>query len=169
MNYIVQSYDLGIKRALAFLTSHVDGNLMLAKDRAWKGRNLLNEHVENTFNNLVVTYYPERKAFAVEHIRKLDKSFFTKNNIKGVLCSIDTDAVKIIGMLKEWNIDVPGQVRLVSYGNTELTALFSPAITVIDCLYQEMASKISLLIENEMDNTRSIQHIIQPKLIVRDT
>jgi len=37
--YIVQSYDLGVKRAVNYLAENHSGNLLLMKNETWKGRN----------------------------------------------------------------------------------------------------------------------------------
>ena len=65
----------------------------------------------------------------------MSQDFIVQNQIGGILCCADTDAVRIIGRLKKYNYTFPGEIALVSYGNTELTEFFNPAITVIDCKY----------------------------------
>jgi DNA-binding LacI/PurR family transcriptional regulator len=167
--YVVQSYDLGVKRAVDYLTLKTQNNLLLVKNDSWKGRNMLYELMENTFFNLINEKYPKRKAYAISNLKQFSKELIVQNNIGGILCCSDTDAIRVIGRLKKWQIAIPETVSIVSYGNTELTEHFSPAITVIDCLYQEMALQTARLIEKGKLAGPYEQHIIQPLLIERET
>jgi DNA-binding LacI/PurR family transcriptional regulator len=71
--------------------------------------------------------------------------------------------------LQKQKIDIPGDISIVSYGNTELTEFFNPAITVIDCGYKEMAEQTALLIKKGGKAGPFEQHVILPKLIIRNT
>jgi DNA-binding LacI/PurR family transcriptional regulator len=71
--------------------------------------------------------------------------------------------------MKKWGIKLPEHARLVSYGNTELTLYNEPAITVIDCKYEQMAEKTAQLIAMGKETGSYEQHIIQPELIIRET
>jgi DNA-binding LacI/PurR family transcriptional regulator len=77
--------------------------------------------------------------------------------------------VRVIGRLQNWHVSIPGDISIVSYGNTELTEFFNPAITVIDCGYQEMALQTALLIETGNKAGPFEQHVILPRLIIRQT
>jgi DNA-binding LacI/PurR family transcriptional regulator len=167
--YVVQSYDLGVKRAIDYLVSKTNRNLLFLKNEIWKGRNLLYELMEQTFQNIVTAGYPSISVHVSENMKVLSKEFFHDNKIGGVLCCTDIDAVRLIGRFKNWNIQIPDEVSIINYGNTELTALFSPQITVVDCLYENMAQKAASLID--MGNKAGFyeQHIIQPQLIIRET
>lgn len=50
--YAIQSYDLGIRRAVDYLASKNKGNLLLVKNDIWKGRDLLNELIEQILKKL---------------------------------------------------------------------------------------------------------------------
>ena len=167
--YVVQSYDLGVKRAIDHLLANKSGNLLMVKSNTWKGRNMVEELMEQTFRNIVASSYPERHALIVHQVRELDRLFFLDNNICGILTTTDADAIRVLGRLKHWNIRVPEEARLVSYGNTELTLFFDPPITVIDCQYESMARLTAHLIDIGKNAGKYEQHIIQPELIVRGT
>ncbi|MCG8307354.1 MAG: substrate-binding domain-containing protein [Cytophagales bacterium] len=167
--YVVQSYDLGIKRAVQHLVSNTAGNLVMIKSDTWKGRNLLGELMEQTFLSITESDYADRKVFVVSDLKKIDRMFFINKKIGGILTSTDTDAIRVLGRLKKWGIKIPEQARLVSYGNTELTLYNDPAITVVDCKYEQMAMKAADLIELGQDAGAFEQHIIEPELIIRKT
>jgi DNA-binding LacI/PurR family transcriptional regulator len=167
--YVIQSYDLGVKRAIDYLVEITRHNLLLVKNETWKGRNLLYEFMEQTFTNIVSAAYPNRKVFVISNLNEFSTEYIRNNNIGGVLCCADTDAVRVIGRLQKQHVTIPGEISVVSYGNTELTELFNPAITVIDCGYKDMASQIARLIQKGRNAGPLEQHIIMPQLIVRNT
>ena len=167
--YVIQSYDLGVKRAIDYLVTNTEGNLLMVKNDTWKGRNLLGELIEQTFSNIITTKYPDRAIHIVSQVKELNRLFFINNRIQGILTTTDVDAIRVLGRLKNWNINVPDQARLVNYGNTELTIFYNPAITVIDCQYEKMAQKTALVIDMGRNAGPFEQHVIQPNLIVRCT
>jgi DNA-binding LacI/PurR family transcriptional regulator len=167
--YVIQSYDLGVKRAIDYLVSKTRENLLLVKNESWKGRNLLYEFMEQTFTNIVSANYPNRKVFVISNMKEFNHEFIHKNGIGGVLCCADTDAVRVIGRLQKWHVGIPRDISIVSYGNTELTEFFNPAITVIDCGYEDMALQTAMLIEKGNRAGPFEQHIILPQLIIRQT
>jgi DNA-binding LacI/PurR family transcriptional regulator len=167
--YVIQSYDLGVKRAIDYLAGITCYNLMLVKNETWKGRNLLYEFMEQTFTNIVSANYPDRKVFVISNLNEFSTDYIQENSIGGILCCSDTDAIRVIGRLQKQNINIPGEISIVCYGNTELTEFFSPAITVIDCGYKEMAGQTALLIKKGSKAGPFEQHVILPKLIKRNT
>jgi DNA-binding LacI/PurR family transcriptional regulator len=165
--YVVQSYDLGIRRAVEYLVSKNLGNLLLVQNDVWKGRDLLNELIEETFLEIVRQKAPHRTVRVISKARGLSLELIRSERIGGILSCSDVDSIKVLGRLKNWGLKIPGEVSLVSYGNTELTEFFEPSITVVDSCYGDMARQIALLIGSAGGSHE--QYIIQPKLIVRNT
>ena len=70
-------------------------------------------------------------------------------------------------------MDIPEKMNVVSYGNTELARFFTPAITSVDPNNEEMASRLAeLLAARAAGSGRSrvpVQHVVQPRLVVRQT
>jgi DNA-binding LacI/PurR family transcriptional regulator len=167
-NYVIQSYDLGVKRAFDYLSQRNKGNYLLLGNDIWKGQNLVFELMEDTFRFLIQQKSDDSKLFTITNLQKFSAEFILENEIGGILSVQDSDSVRIIGRLKEWNISIPKQVSLVSYGNTEITQYFQPAITAVDCNYTEMAKQIRGFICCEEKNLRS-QVVISPEIIIRET
>lgn len=167
-NYVIQSYDLGVTRAFEYLCQKVKGNYLLLGDETWKGRNMVFDLISDTFRFLVQSRCPGRRLFVVQGLGQVDASFMIRHDISGILALQDSDAVRITGRMKRWNIAVPGKVSVVSYGNTELTACFDPGITAIDCNYGEMAQQIRR-ITADVDHPDKMQVVISPELIIRET
>ncbi len=168
-DYVIQSYDLGVKRAFNHLISMNDKNLLFVKNDDWVGRNLVNEFMEQTLSLFVSQQTPDRELFIISNLFKLNESFLRKNNIGGILCSTDIDSVRITGRLVNWKIKMPDEVSVVSYGNTELTQVFDPPITAVECHYGEMAELTSSIITSNITMNSKYQHVIQPDLVVRST
>lgn len=167
--YVIQSYDLGVKRALDYLILQGQGNLLFIKNEIWKGRNLLYELMESTFRTLIEERYPDKKLLVLDRVSDLNISYLSENEINGILCCVDTDAIRIVGRLKQWNIKIPEEVSVVSYGDTELTKFFDPPVTAIDCKYEEMAYLTAQLLMEDHISKLTEQYIIQPELIIRKT
>lgn len=167
--YVVQSYDLGVARAIEYLTAQNKGNLLLVKNEEWQGRNLLYELMERTFINSVQTKFPERKPFTTDSAGELTYEFLKSNGIGGILCCTDIDSVRVLGRIKNWGVKILEEISLVSYGNTELTEFFEPPITTLDCQYREMARKTAELISKGKNSGLLEQHIVNPRIIVRKT
>ena len=168
-NYVIQSYDLGVKRAYDYLAGKTSKNLLLVKNESWKRTNLLFQLMEHTLKLLINEKRSAVKLMVIPDLSGFDKSFIVKNNIGGILTCSDIDSVRIVGRLKSWEIEIPREVSVVSYGNTELTGFFSPPVTAIDCGYKEMARVAASLIFDKKRSKHSVQHVIQPKLIARET
>lgn len=167
--YVVQSYDLGVARAIEYLTSQNKGNLLLVKNEDWRGRNLLYELMDRTFSHTIQTKYPDRNSSSINKARDLTYNFLIQNKIGGILCCTDNDSIRVLGRIKKWGVKIPAEISLVSYGNTELTEYFEPPITALDCQYPEMAKKTAELITKGKNSGMLEQHIVNPKIIVRKT
>ncbi len=167
-NYVIQSYDLGVKRAAEYLAGQNEGNFLFVKDPAWSGVNMVAESMFATFSHYGESIY-HRKVMSVEHHKKITQSFIRKNNIGGILCYKDVDSIKILRKLKEWKLNIPNEVSLVNYGNTELIELFDPGITSVDCSYREMVVRLEQMYENSNSNNIKEQHVILPELKIRES
>jgi len=169
--YVIQSYDLGVKRAVQYLTAQSKKNLAFIKNGIWVGRNMVQELMEETFKNFVEQETPDRVAVVVDHIPKITRNFLTENKITGIFCCDDADAICLIGRLREWNIRIPEDISVISYGNTDLAKYFTPKITSIDSHCEEMAARTADIIHQHLNgqDVRYSQYVIQPDLIVRDT
>jgi DNA-binding LacI/PurR family transcriptional regulator len=165
--YVIQSYDLGVKRAVQFLQSRCSKGMAFIKNDTWAGRNLVQEVMEETFKSFVES----DKSVIINSIHTLTSTFLQERNIQGIFCCDDLDAVRIIGRLLEWNFKIPQDITLISYGNTELARYFSPRITSIDCHYPMMANKTAQIISDHLqgNDVTYCQYVIQPELIIRET
>jgi DNA-binding LacI/PurR family transcriptional regulator len=167
-SYVVQSYDLGVKRAFDYLSQKGSGNFLLLGNEIWRGQNLVFDLMESTFRMLIQQSCPDRNLLVKRGLQEINAPFIRTNSITGILSVQDSDSVRMLGRLREWGIAVPGQVSLVSYGNTELTKYFNPGITAVDCNYREMARVIAGFITGG-EKISNRQVVISPDIIVRNT
>ncbi len=169
--YVIQSYDLGVTRAVEYLLSRTPGNLVFVRNETWAGRNMVQELMEKTFMSKVEIKDTSRKAYVADNISVVDSSFLNTEKIGGIFCFDDLVAVRLLGRLKDMNISVPDDVSLVSYGNTELCRYTNPRITSIDCHSGIMAEKAAAIIRDyqEGKDTSYSQYILQPDLVIRET
>lgn len=165
--YVIQSYDLGVKRAFDYLKLKDSGNYLLINEERWHGKNMVFELIEQTLRALIQSS-GNSSLFTISHMNNIDADYIKENNITKVLSINDTNTIRFIGRLRQWGISVPEDLSIVSYGNTELTKYSNPPITVVDCNYSEMARQIASLIK-EQDSRTTIQSVIQPKLIIRNS
>ncbi len=168
-NYAIQSYDLGVKRAFNYLSVQNDKNLLFVKDETWRGKNLVHELMEQSLQYFMHKQCPGKELKVVSGLRQLDYEYFRDNNIGGVLCCTDSDAVRLTGSLVKYEMKIPEEVSLVCYGNTELTLSGPVPLTVVDCKYPEIASTAASLIFCKECTRQTQQFVIEPELLIRGT
>ena len=169
--YAIQSYDLGVNRAFHYLCEKSKGNFAFVKNDIWAGRNMVLEFMEATFKNFVELQSPKRQAIVLDNVHEMDTTFLIQNNIGGIFCCDDMDAVRVVGKLKEWGYSLPADIALISYGNTDLARYFTPQITSIDSHCEEMVAKTIDIIHAHLngEDVRYSQYVVQPELIIRQT
>ena len=107
-NYVIQSYDLGVRRAIDYLLEEANGHLLLVKNDIWRGRNLLAELMENAFTDHIASRNKHVNSLIMESQGELTADYMHSESITGILCCQDTDALKIYSRLKRWGFSVPG-------------------------------------------------------------
>jgi len=169
--YVIQSYDLGVQRAIDHLLGRCATGIAFVRNDIWAGRNLVQEMMEETFKEVMAEKRPGREPLVVDHAGRVDAAFVRANDVGGIFCCDDSDAVRVIGSLKEQGVRVPGDMSLVSYGNTRLAHYFTPSITSIDPHNQEMAATVSNIVMAKLQgqSTAFSQYVVQPELVERET
>lgn len=169
--YVIQSYDLGVQRGTRHLLDRTAGSLAFVRNELWAGRNMVQELMENTFMSVMAEERPSVMPHLIDRASRVDAAFVREYQIGGVFCCDDSDAIRIIGRLREEGVRVPGDVAMVSYGNTHLARYFTPAITSLDPHNAEMASRTAQILRSRIDGgqTQFSQYVVQPELVVRAT
>lgn len=169
LNYAIQSYELGIKRAMDYIQQKTNRNILFVKSEIWKGKNLLNELIENSLFTYTKHHNNPIKYCTTGIASEVDKAYCNRNNIGGIICLNDTNSATIVGKLTIEGVKIPNEITVVNYGNTELTQYFTPAITAIDCNYEQIAKHVGEIIDRSTNFTGTMQYVVQPELIIRNT
>lgn len=169
--YVIQSYDLGVKRGMQHLLNQKSGTLAFLKNNIWLKRNMVQELMQDTFLDCIEASQKGFQSLILNNVDQISEEWIRRNQVHGFFCCDDTDAIRVAGRLKEWGFKIPEEISLVSYGNTDLARYFTPAITSIDPHSAEMAATTADIIERKRNgaDVSYSQYVYQPELIVRET
>ena len=168
--YTIQSYDLGVKRAVNYLLRKPKGTLAFVKNNIWLRRNMVQELMQESFQNFI-SEDNGHQSLIVNNIYDISRELIVEKNICGFFCCDDNDAIRVIGRLKTWGFSIPEDISIVSYGNTDMAKYFTPAITSIDPHSREMASTTVNIIRKKLkgEDVSFSQYVLQPQIVIRDT
>ncbi len=171
-HFVVQSYDLGVVRAMDYLIDRAGHRVAFLANEEWSGRNLVLELMTETYRMVLGRRCPDFEPVLFERAAQVDAEVLRAKGIRGVFCCDDVSAIRIIGQLREQGVSVPGDIRVVSYGNTDLARFFTPAITSVDPHNDEMAAYLVDVVQAVLRRDASrplMQYVVQPELVVRET
>jgi len=170
-NFVIQSYDLGVVRAMDYLTERTRGGVAFVGNEGWSGRNLVHELMMETYRMALRRRRPECEPELIARATEIDGRRLRDRGITGIFCCDDVSAIQAIGRLREQGVPVPGEMRLVSYGNTDLARYFTPGLTSVDPHNEEMAQRLVELLWARVASpaTALTQYVAQPHLVVRET
>ena len=167
--YVVQSYDLGVTRALQYLLERKPGGVAFVENEVWAGRNMVLELMRETYLKHLRMNRPEPPPLLLPRASLVRAELLREHGITGVFCCDDTSAIQTIGRLREQGMRIPEEVNVVSYGNTCLARFFVPAITSVDPHNREMATLLSALLDGNNAKQAERQFVVQPELVIRGT
>lgn len=89
--------------------------------------------------------------------------------VDGFFVHGDVHALYLLDSLKDLNIDVPGQVRVVGFGNADFSDHVTPRLSTIDqnCDQMGQLAAETLLNQLEVEEVIYTQQVLLPKLIER--
>ncbi|MBD3391137.1 MAG: GntR family transcriptional regulator [Chitinivibrionales bacterium] len=169
--YVIQSYDLGVQRGMRHLAERAGGAIAFVRNEVWADRNVVQEMMEETYKQFIDSERIQSHPIVIDRMNRVNADFLRSESIRGIFCCDDADAVRILGRLREAGMHIPGDLCLVSYGNTELARFFTPTITSIDPHSEEMAETMARIMDSRLhgENTDYCQYVVQPTLEVRET
>lgn len=103
--------------------------------------------------------------------RKEFKEYLLKNRPEVIICANDYTAMDVYKVLKEYNIEIPNMISVISFDNTTNCEVLTPKLTSVDIPKQIFGEQaIKLLIKN-IDGTEECKMIIEleTKIIERDS
>jgi DNA-binding LacI/PurR family transcriptional regulator len=169
--YVIQSYGLGVERAVRRLVDTTGGRVAFVRSEAWLQRSLLEEMMEERFREVVGSTNGSTEPITITGASTVSATLLQANAVRGVFCCDDSCAVRAIGRLRQEGVRIPGDISLVSYGNTELARYFTPSITSVDPHSEEMAALMARILEMHIggESTKLCQYVVQPELVIRET
>lgn len=167
--FVVQSYDLGVVRALQYLLERKPGPVAFVKNEGWTGRNMVLELMTETYRMLLRRTRPDWEPVIFDKASQVHAGVLCEYGVTGVFCCDDISAIQVIGQLREEGVRVPEDVCLASHGNTALARYFTPALTSVDPHNEEMAVRLVEMIIDGSGKRDVQQYVVQPELIVRET
>lgn len=175
-HFVVQSYDLGVVRAMDYLLERGSGTVAFVQNEGWMGRNLVLELMAETYRMVLRRRRPECELVEFARASEVNAATIRAKGVTGILCCDDVSAIQVIGRLREQWIRVPEEINLVSYGNTDLARFFTPAITSVDPHNAEMVDKLGEVLRalaaqgaRHPAGDSVFQYVVQPELVVRET
>ncbi|TXN38117.1 LacI family transcriptional regulator [Flagellimonas hymeniacidonis] len=106
-----------------------------------------------------------------EDIGLIKKLLKDKPNIDGIFAYGDEIGLHVLNLLKELNIQVPKQIKLIGFGNADFSNLTQPKISTIDQECTQMGEQAaSILLKTLKDKSASLKtKVLSPRLVVRDS
>jgi DNA-binding LacI/PurR family transcriptional regulator len=167
-NFVIQSYDLGVVRAMDHLLNRRPGGVAFVANEGWTGRNMVLELMTETYRETLPKRRPGFEPLIYERATMVDAGDLKSRGVTGIVCCDDVSAIRAVGRLREQGVAIPGEMGVVSYGNTDLAKYFTPALTSIDPHNEEMAGEVAAFLNAEGAGGL-IQYVVQPELVVRET
>jgi len=169
--FVVQSYDMGVVRALHYLLDQKDGGIAFVENELWAGRNMVLEVMRETYLYLMRQRQRRFEPLILPRASFIRAGELHRRGITGVFCCDDSSAIQVIGRLKEEGVRIPEDVNVVSYGNTDLGRFFTPPITSVDPHNAEMASVLAEILhpDTEDQGADKRQYVVHPELVIRGT
>ncbi len=169
--YVVQTYDLGVTRALHHLISQKGGSVAFVENEVWSGRNMVLELMRGTYLDVMGKIFPDFEPFVLPRGSKVDADELQERRITGLFCCDDVSAIQVLGRLREQGAAVPDDFSVVSYGNSDLARFFTPAISSVDPRNAEMSSILAEILHPSggAKEQGKQEHVVMPELIIRST
>ncbi len=167
--FVVQSYDLGVVRALNYLLDRKPGGVAFVKNEGWTGRNMVLELMVETYRMLLRRRRPDWEPVIFDGASQVRAEAIRTNGVTGIFCCDDISAIQVIGQLREEGVTIPGDLCLASHGNTALARYFTPALTSVDPHNEEMAARLVVMLTGGLGKSEIRQYVVQPDLVIRET
>jgi DNA-binding LacI/PurR family transcriptional regulator len=170
--YVIQSYDVGVVRALSYLMERKDGAVAYVGHALWSGsRHMVSEVMQETYIRTLKARRPDLQPIILGRSASVTAQDIRANGVTGIFCPWDESSLQIIGHLNDQGVDIPGEVNLVSYGNTDIARYFTPGITSLDPHAERMIACLEELLSPHMQGKplEAKHFIVEPELVVRDT
>ena len=99
--FVVQSYDLGVVRAVNYLIECRPGNIAFVQNEGWSGRNMVLELMQETFRMVLAREQRGDAPVFLDSKPGVRALELQEQGVTGLFCCDDVTAIQVIGRLKE--------------------------------------------------------------------
>lgn len=164
--YVVQDYILGVRLAIERMVASGARRIAYLRDPMWSGTNPIYQSMEEAFKTVLsdagldfIRFYESAYSLPPKELESPDYD--------GLFCANDQVACIIAGLLREKGVDVPGQVQIVGYNDSEVGRFFTPRITTVAPDFQEMCRYLLDIIGRfkSGEQVENLQYVMIPKVL----
>lgn len=141
-------------------------HLLLGKDRLRGYVDALGRHNIEFDKNLVYSCDTFESAIKISQsiLKKVDRP-------DGIFAVNDLTAIGVMKAAKKLGIEIPGDLKIVGFGNSINASICEPELTSVDQFGYNLGKKaMTILLDRIKDDTpnyKPVKHVIKTKLIVR--
>jgi len=164
MNYLIKKGS----RRIGFITVDLELQHMKEREKAYIDT-LRNHAIRLRKDEILRLTYDISKEEAVKQI-----NLYIKKNSNLDALFFSTNYLGIYGLvsIRELNMQIPAEMKIICFDDHDVFELFQPAITVIQQPIQEIAKTALMLLVSQLGHTKphgKTQILIAPKLLIRSS
>ena len=155
-------------KKIAVIASSI--NLSITKERLAGYKKALNDHSVPIDESLIK--FCDHGGLLVEEVENVVEELLTaKEKPDAMVLLADKITTETFSLLKEKGINMPGDMGVIGFNNSQYTALFDPALSVISQPAFEMGAKAASLLLNLIESKRAVTDFklesLPPDIIIR--
>lgn len=149
--------------------AHISGPLVLNTPANKRFQAFIDVTTQKHIKHVVVE--TRLNSFEIEEYKRLiHKLFADYPDIDGIFASSDILAAAVINVARSLNIEIPRDLKVVGYDDTNIAALMSPSLTTIRQPIKEIGERaIKSIIDQLEKKPINNENILPVELIVRKT
>jgi DNA-binding LacI/PurR family transcriptional regulator len=168
--YVVQDYILGVQMLVQGLAGAGARRIGYVRDPLWAAGNLTYQTMEQAYEQACEDM-PERYIRVWNSPYDLSPAELTHPTFDGLLCVSDSIACIATGLLRDHGVDVPQQVQVAGYNNSDVGRFFTPQITTTDPDLEFMCMLVAQILHRyeNREPVEDMQYVIIPRVVERGT
>ncbi|MFW6303757.1 MAG: substrate-binding domain-containing protein, partial [Candidatus Sumerlaeota bacterium] len=147
--YVIQDYALGVNLAVDAMIKGGARNIGYVRDPLWQPKNPIYQTMEQAYHDACDTANLEYRTIW-DSPYDIAQTQLQAPEFDALMCVNDQVACLTVGLLKNNGIDVPGDVQVAGYNNSDVGRFFTPRITTTDPDLERMCQEV----ENIIDRSR---------------
>lgn len=168
--YVVQDYILGVRMLAQRLAAAGARRIGYVRDPLWAAGNLTYRTMEQAYEQACEDL-PEQYVRVWNSPYDLSLVELTHPSFDGLLCVSDSIACIATGLLRDHGVDVPQQVQVAGYNNSDVGRFFTPQITTTDPDLERMCALVADIVRRYAahEPVENLQYVRIPRVVERGT